>query len=163
MAGNIKTRTGGGTGSAAGSVPSSRTIFTTSPLTIDGGSSADLSGNRTIAVNTATLLAGIPTLAGTNIFTGTNYFTGPVSFTTGSPVTLNAALSVTSLQVSGTAIFYSDVQFKLGTHGAALTMRSAEKLITLSGGAGSLVTVTDRKSTRLNSSHSRASRMPSSA
>jgi hypothetical protein len=35
-------------------VPTARTITTTSPLTIDGGASADLSANRTLAVGTAT-------------------------------------------------------------------------------------------------------------
>lgn len=37
-------------GPSSGAVPTSRTIYTTSPLTIDGGSSADLSANRTLAI-----------------------------------------------------------------------------------------------------------------
>lgn len=37
-------------GPSSGAVPTSRVISTTSPLTIDGGSSADLSANRTLAI-----------------------------------------------------------------------------------------------------------------
>lgn len=44
------TVTAGGTGA----VPTSRTLTTTSPLTIDGGASADLSANRTIAIAAGT-------------------------------------------------------------------------------------------------------------
>jgi hypothetical protein len=38
-------------------VPTSRTITTTAPLTIDGGASADLSANRTLAISAATTAA----------------------------------------------------------------------------------------------------------
>jgi hypothetical protein len=53
-------------GPGGGAVPSTRTITTTAPLTIDGGASADLSANRTIAVDTAGSLSIGRLLATTN-------------------------------------------------------------------------------------------------
>ena len=40
-----------------GGVPTSRTITTTAPLTIDGGGSADLSANRTLAISSASTIS----------------------------------------------------------------------------------------------------------
>src|SRR6185503_13413076 len=51
MTGTDKTKLDGLPASA---VPTSRTITTTAPVTIDGGASADLSANRTLAISAAT-------------------------------------------------------------------------------------------------------------
>jgi hypothetical protein len=54
-------------GSGGGGVPTSRTLTTTAPLTIDGTTSADLSANRTLAVSAATTTTAgtVPTLGAT--------------------------------------------------------------------------------------------------
>jgi len=49
----------------AARVPITRQITTTAPLTIDGGASADLSANRTLAINTSGLVPSTRTLQGT--------------------------------------------------------------------------------------------------
>jgi hypothetical protein len=49
----------------AARVPTARIITTTAPLTIDGGPSANLSANRTLALNTSGLVPATRTLQGT--------------------------------------------------------------------------------------------------
>ncbi len=46
-------------------VPQTRVLTATTPLTIDGGASADLSANRTIAINAAAIVPATRTLQGT--------------------------------------------------------------------------------------------------
>lgn len=89
MAGNYKVPggVGGGGGGTTADVPNSRRIDTTSPL-MGGG---DLSADRVFYIDTATLLADVPSLSGTNTFTGTNYFTGPTYYSVapGTPVSFD--------------------------------------------------------------------------
>lgn len=50
-----------------GGVPMSRTLTMTSPLTIDGGASADLSADRTIAIAPGAVGEVLTTIAGPTV------------------------------------------------------------------------------------------------
>lgn len=106
------------TSDLSGYVPTTRTITATSPLTIGGGASADLSSDRTIALGTVTTASG-----GTGV---TSYTAGDlVYYSTGTALTkLGVGASGEIVLSNGTAPIYSTLSGALNaisdTRGAVL-------------------------------------------
>jgi hypothetical protein len=119
-------------GGGGGGVPTTRTITTTSPLTIGGGSSADLSANRTIAFDFS-----IP-----NNWTGVQ--TLPASASQGNALvtSINAGSTAIGVAQGGTGqTSYTDGELLIGnTSGNTLskTTLTAGSGITVTNGNGSI-------------------------
>jgi hypothetical protein len=110
---------------AVAKVPAARTLTTTAPLTIDGGASADLSANRTLAVSDATAGAkGIVQLAGDISGTAAAPTVATVGGQTAANVAAGAALAnaATSANTASTIVRRdASGNFAAGTVTASLT------------------------------------------
>lgn len=123
-------------GGGGGGVPTTRTLTTTSPLTIGGGSSADLSANRTIAIDFSVA----------NEWTGTQTF--PLTLTQGNLLinSINAGDQAIGVARGGTGqTSFTDGQLLIGnstgntlakatlTAGSGIQITNGNGSITISG------------------------------